>query len=417
MTDSFWDSNDQPGAVKAGFLGFAGTGKTVTAALLACAARERLGLTGPVAFFDTETGSSYVRNYIRTLTGQEPLVKRARSLADLLAFVTACRRANVSCAIVDSITHVWREVCDGYLKQKNEARRMEDSRKSPLKRLDFGDWNVIKPRWQEWSDVFLNDPLSILVCGRAGWEYETTVDEESGKKEINKSGVKMKVEGEFGFEPSLVIEFEAIQDLPDNSKVPTITRRLTVLKDRFSVLDAKSVTFDSVDMTQEAGLRKAYAAVSKFFAPHLALLTPGGHTKVNTDQNTDFGMGADGDAQVYRERREREILCEEIQGEITLVLPGQSAQEKKAKVEVLKAAFDTSSWTSIEAMSADRLRAGKAKLAGVLDAYRVPAGVPAVAPAAVPAQAPELVPAAPAAAPAAVVVPPAPKPTRKSLDI
>lgn len=415
MTDSFWDSNDQPGAVKAGFLGFAGTGKTVTAALLACAARERLGLTGPVAFFDTETGSSYVRNYIRTLTGQEPLVKRARSLADLLAFVVACRKAGVSCAIVDSITHVWREVCDGYLKQKNEARRMEG--KSPLKRLDFADWNVIKPRWQEWSDLYLNDPLSILVCGRAGWEYEHSVDEETGKKELNKTGVKMKVEGEFGFEPSLVIEFEAIQDLPENSKVPTITRRLTVLKDRFSVLDAKSVSFASVDMTTEAGLRKAYAAVSTFFAPHLALLTPGAHTKVNTDQNTDFGMGPDGDAQAYRERREREILCEEIQGEITLVLPGQSAQEKKAKVEVLKAAFGTSAWTAIEAMHADRLRAGKAKLAEVLDTYRVPAGVPAVATAAAPAPpapAPELVPAAP---PAAVVAPPAPKVARKALDI
>lgn len=415
MTDSFWDTNDKPGALKGGFLGFAGSGKTLTATLLACAARERFGLTGPVAFFDTETGSAYVQRYVQTLTGQPLLVKKARSLADLFAFIAACRKANVSCAIVDSITHVWREVCDGYLKQKNEARRLEG--KSPQRRLDFPDWNVIKPRWQEWSDLYLNDPLSILVCGRAGWEYEHTVDEDTGKKELNKTGVKMKVEGEFGFEPSLVIEFEAIQSLPDNSKVPTITRRLTVLKDRFSVLDAKSVDFASIDLNTEAGLAKAYGAVKTFFAPHLALLTPGSHTHVDTSQNTDFGMGPDGDAQAYRDRREREILCEEIQGEITLVLPGQSAQEKKAKVEVLKAAFDTSSWTSIEAMSADRLRAGKAKLAGVLDAYRVPAGVPAVAPAAVPAQAPELVPAAPAAAPAAVVVPPAPKPTRKSLDI
>lgn len=415
LPTDFWDTNDSPGYLKAGLLGFAGTGKTMTGTLLGVAAREVLKLDGPVAFFDTETGSAYIKNHVRNLTGKDLLVKKSRSLADLLKFLEQCQRTGVSVAIVDSLTHVWREVCDGYLVQKNEQRRLAN--RPQQKRLEFEDWNVIKPRWAVWTDAFLNSPLSIVICGRAGWEYEMSKDEETGKKTLDKVGIKMKVEGEFGFEPSLILQLETIQSLPPGATTPEITRRATCLKDRFTVLDGRNCEFDSSDMNQPENLRKAYAAVKKFAGGHLALLTPGSHTQIATDQPTDFGMGGeDGDALVVRERREREVLCEEIQGEITLVLPGQSAQEKKAKVEVLKEAFGTSSWTAVEAMRADKLRAGKAKLAEGLQRYRVPEGPKA---AAVAVEAP----AAPVAAvaevtPVAPVVPPAngAKP-RRQLDI
>lgn len=418
LPTDFWDTNDSPGYLKAGLLGFAGTGKTMTGTLLAVAAREVLKLEGPVAFFDTETGSAYIKNHVRNLTGKDLLVKKSRSLADLLKFLEQCQRTGVSVAIVDSLTHVWREVCDGYLVQKNEQRRLANPPRPAQKRLEFEDWNVIKPRWAVWTDAFLNSPLSIVICGRAGWEYEMSKDEETGKKTLDKVGIKMKVEGEFGFEPSLILQLETIQTLAPGATTPEITRRATCLKDRFTVLDGRNCEFDSSDMNQAANLAKAYAAVKKFAGGHLALLTPGSHTQIETDQPTDFGMGGeDGDALVVRERREREVLCEEIQGEITLVLPGQSAQEKKAKVEVLKEAFGTSSWTSIEAMRADKLRAGKAKLAEVLNRYRVPDGpAKAAAPAAVDVPAP--VAAVAEVTPVTPVVPPANglKP-RRQLDI
>jgi hypothetical protein len=47
------------GHLKAGFLGFAKSGKTHTAVELALGTRDFLKLTGPIAMFDTERGSEY----------------------------------------------------------------------------------------------------------------------------------------------------------------------------------------------------------------------------------------------------------------------------------------------------------------------------------------------------------------------
>jgi hypothetical protein len=57
-------------------------------------------------------------------------------------------------------------------------------------------------------------PLSIQrcissLCGRAGYEYDHEENEDGGK-DLIKIGTKMKAEGEFGFEPSLVIEMERL---------------------------------------------------------------------------------------------------------------------------------------------------------------------------------------------------------------
>lgn len=380
----FWDDPDNAaGYLKAGLLGFAGSGKTLTSVLLAAAARDVLGQTGPIAFFDTESGAAYVKDHISALTGQRPLIKRARSFDDLVAFGKACVESNVSVAIVDSITHPWRELCDSYLQQRNEARRAA-GRGPALKKLEFQDWNVIKPRWAQWTDFFINSPLSIIICGRAGWEYEMERDEETGKKELNKVGIKMKAEGEFGFEPSLLVEMELEQTLRAGSIVPDIARHATVLKDRFTVLDGKAISFPSVAFTPE-GLQKAYESVKRFFSPHLNLLVPGASNRVDTSKQSEFQMDETGEAAMFREKREREILCEEIQAEIVATYPGQSAVEKQAKVEVLKEAFDTGSWTKVECMSVKQLRAGLARLKDILKQRAMPVPtIPATRPASAP---------------------------------
>ena len=44
------------------------------------------------------------------------------------------------------------------------------------------------------------------------------------------------------------------------------------------------------------------------------------------------------------------------------VWPGQTAAEKKAKVEALEAAFGTRSWTEVENFNSERLAEGLAKI-------------------------------------------------------
>lgn len=327
------------GYLKAGLMGFSGSGKTYTAVLLATGTRAFFGLDGPIAMFDTESGSEYVASKIKLDTGKELLGIKARSLDDLMTVGTECLKDGVSVLIVDSVTHIWRELTDAYLKQVNENRARMNLR--PRKALEFQDWNGIKQVWNKWTDFYLNTALHIVICGRAGFEWEHEVNEETGKKELMKVGVKMKVEGEFGFEPSLLIEMEREQE-KDSDGGFHVHHRATVLKDRFSIIDGATC----LEPTFE------------FFKPHVSLLTPGAHHPIDMTVKTDTGVSDDGDTEWARERKTRVILCEEIQGEIVHAIPGLSAEEKRMKADLLHTTFGTRSWTAVESMASDRLRVG-----------------------------------------------------------
>ena len=338
------------GYLKAGFLGFNKSGKTWTAALLACGVRDFFKLDGPVAMFDTEGGSEYVNPLVRKLSGQDLVGMRSRSLADLINATKEAEAGGVSALIVDSVTHVWREVCDAYLKQTNE--RLIKRHRDPRTRLEFQDWGPIKNKWAEWADLYLNSRLHIVICGRAGYEYDYEDREDGSGKDLVKTGVKMKTEGEFGFEPSLLVQMERVQKMEGQKLGKGFTHHATVIGDRFGVLDGAEADDPSFE----------------FFLPHVAALTPGAHAPIDIDAKTDMGIGGDGDAAWNRERRDRVILCEEIQGEILKAFPGQTKDEKIAKAELIEAAFHTKSWTKVEGLSSVELRKGLQEIREVLAA-------------------------------------------------
>src|SRR6185503_10075486 len=105
------------------------------------------------------------------------------------------------------------------------------------------------------TDFYLNSKLHIIICGRAGFDYDYEENEETQRKELIKTGIKMKTEGEFGFEPSLLVEMEAVQNLAQGggrgkkNAAPkagvSVTRRAVVLKDRFSVIDGAMTSFNT----------------------------------------------------------------------------------------------------------------------------------------------------------------------------
>lgn len=345
------DATTEQGYLKAGFLGFPKSGKSYTATMLAIAVKRLLKLPGPIAMFDTEAGSLYLAPLVEKLTGQKLLAIRKRSLQDLVAWGEACVQAGVSVGIADSVTHPWRELCDSYLKQKNEQRAK--ARKTPQDKLTFQDWGPIKERWGVWSDFYLNSPLHMIICGRAGFDYDF-VENDDGKDELRKTGTKMKTESEFGFEPSLLVEMLRNQNLNDRSA--RISREAVVLGDRFGVIDSKSAEFRSLN-DPEAEL----LAVLDFFRPHLDLLVPGAHAPVDTQSRTEFDM-VDGEDRASHERKRRTILCEEISGELMRVWPGQTAKEKAAKADAVERHFNTRSWTAVESMGVDQLARGLADL-------------------------------------------------------
>src|SRR5881394_711897 len=217
---------NEQGYLKAGFLGYQKSGKSYTSAKLAIGVRDFFKLDGPIAFFDTESGSGYIAEMVKAETGKDLLGVRARSFKDLMQFARDCITEKVSVAIVDSVTHPWRELMDSYLIQLNEKRR--ERKFAPLQKLEFQHWSAIKSMWEPWSEFFLNSPLHMIVCGRAGAIWEMEKNDETGRRELVQAGTKMKVEGEFGFEPSLLVEMEREQ-IPDGQGGFKITHRATIL--------------------------------------------------------------------------------------------------------------------------------------------------------------------------------------------
>jgi hypothetical protein len=331
--------------LKAGFLGFPKSGKTWTAINLAVGLHKFLANCGQLVFFDTEGGSEYIARIVRKELDRDLIGLKSRSFADLMAVTRETKPNDI--LIVDSITHPWRELCEAHLKGVNEARVKK--KKPPRSRLEFQDWGPIKDTWGRWADWYLNSQVHVIICGRAGFEYEMQVNEETEQKELVKTGTKMKTESEFGFEPSLLVEMER---LVEHGPARRVTKRqATVIGDRFGILDGKVFINPKF----------------RDFLPHVEMLKPGAHSEIDTAVKSDTGADENGDAEWNRERKTRTILAEEIQGLLVAHFPGQSAADKKSKADLIYEAFDTRSWTAVEGMPSEILRKGLGYLRGLLE--------------------------------------------------
>lgn len=316
--------------LKCGIYGFAGAGKTFTATEIATGLVHHLRKRGlpegdrPVLFLDTETGSDYVEHKFKA-AGVELHSAKTRAFADLRPAVREAEQTG-ALLIIDSLTHFWREFCDSYAKKKNRQRGLE-----------FSDWAYLKREWGWFTDDYVNSRAHIIICGRAGFEYDHYVDD-AGKKQIEKSGVQMKAEKETGYEPSLLILMEREMDM--DTKV--VSRSAVVVKERFNVIDGK--TFPNPTF--------------KDFLPHIDLLNLGGQQLGVDTSRTSEDMIPESEEWM----REKKILLEEIEAEMKLKWPGQSATDKTAKINAIKRLFGTGSWAKVETLNVTALRGGLEQL-------------------------------------------------------
>lgn len=322
-------AENQQAYLKAGIFGFAGSGKTFTASMLAIGISKILSDGKPIAFFDTETGSDFLIPRFKT-EGIELLSCRSQSFADLLD-VGEEAKSKCSVLIVDSITHIWRDLCESYRIKRN------------VKKLEFHHWNDIKGSqgWLRWTNFFLNSRLHVIVCGRAGNEYDYQVDEQTGKKELIKGDTKMKAEAEFGFEPSLVFEMSR----PARSLKGGYIHVAEILKDRTQMLNGEFLEFDRPEKVYKKG---DWKIVFEKFRPIFNELNLGGNQLgVDTTRNSQGMFDAPGEYQMNLRKR-AQIALEEIQGTLVKVWPGQDATSKKLKSMTIELLFGTKSWTAVE---------------------------------------------------------------------
>lgn len=312
--------------LKMGMLGFQGSGKTYTAMRVAVGLvelmRDRKLPHGdlPIFFLDTEQGSDWImqefaRHDIELHTA------KTRAFSDLLTAIKEAEN-NASLLMVDSVTHFWKDLMESYTKK---LRR---------KRLQFQDWAVIKPEWSRFSDIFVNSNLHIILCGRAGFEYDYFEDE-SGSKELEKTGIRMKAEGEFGYEPSLLVLMERHQDI--TGKDYKVWRTGTVLKDRSTLLDGKIFKNPSF----------------KDFLPHIECLNLGGKQfGIDTTRDSQAMFDSDGNTEWKQKKRRKDVALDEIVELLNKHHGGQSKDAKTAKADLLEKHAGTRSWTRISEMLA-----------------------------------------------------------------
>lgn len=319
MSDDFFSDigNDKP-YVKMALEGFAGSGKTHTAVAIAIGVHAMVKSKKPVVFFDTEKASKFVKSLFDE-AGIAVKVKSSRTLADLTETMQRCRDGFSDVLIIDSVSHVWQDWVEAYQKKKKRER------------LDFQDWGPIKMEWRKrFSDPFVRDPYHVLMCGRVSFEYENEVNEKTGKREIFKSGIKFRADSDLAYEPDWLLLMERCEEVMSEKK--RVWREATVLKDRSRLIDGK--TFCNPTFAD--------------FEPAVrALFTDPGAGGHSAERNSGDLIDDDSGENWGREKRNRAILAEEIQGELAKAYGQQTSEHKAKRQALLEKHFGTVSWTKI----------------------------------------------------------------------
>lgn len=336
-------SNKQAFA-KVGLYGNAGSGKTYSAAKIAIGLHQFAKLKTPIGMFDTEPAASYIIPLFDQAGIPFLVYDQSRALRDLMAFMDEAEKS-CSIVIIDSVTHVWRDTQESYLGKINDG--LEKRGKKPIYKLEFHHWGPIKAAWAKFTDRYLSSKLHVIVCGRAGSIYEYQTNEETGKKELITTGTRMATEKEMGYEPSLLIEMLAARE--DGKMI----NRALVMKDRTATLNGQEIDFPDFEKLKS----------------HFAFLNLGGEHYGSMEQRDSKELfNEDGQDSWSAEQRQRGIWAEEISGLMQKHYPSQTADDKKARSDLMEKVFHTRSWKKIEeATQSDELRAGYRELKALLE--------------------------------------------------
>lgn len=337
--------NNRP-FLKMAFEGFAGDGKTYTATQVAIGIHKLIKSTKPIALFDTEKAFKALKPQFDAAGIEAVVNDEQRSLAALNQAIQWCENGGADILIIDSITHVWEEFLRSYLNRPGKNGE-------PVKRnrLEFQDWGVIKPQWKEqFSTPFVMAKCHIIFTGRAGYEYSDERNEETNKREIYKSGIKMKAETETAFEPDILVLMQKKQDLISDK--PTITRDALIVKDRTTQIDGKSF----VNPTFED------------FFPAVKVLLDGTLRELHgvniPDTFEEF------ENKFSRIAKEREIMVAEIEGCFQLMGLGTGAKDKQTKAWTLNQVYGVNSIEMLEKKNNSVIKEGMNKLKAFADKYK-----------------------------------------------
>lgn len=324
--------------IKASFGGFAGSGKSRTASEFVIGAYKELKCTKPILIIDNEKGSRFLIPLFEE-AGIKTLVKDTVKLGDVIQAFKFLNDGEIDFLFIDSLSKVWYDYVSDYKKINNKTF------------MTLQDWGKILPSWQEkFSDKFVELNGNCVFTGRGGYTYDME-ENERGKKEFVKSGVKMKMAGETPFEPDLNIWMDINQKIIDDK--PDVWREALILKDRSNLIDGK--TFHNPTYED--------------FAPVIRYLIkiPKGDVAGASDTSN---KAPSENYEWENEKEQRQIQLELIKDLFMKVgLGGTKESVKQHKIKILEKFLGTSSATAMEKIGAELLKNARVNLDKFLSDY------------------------------------------------
>jgi hypothetical protein len=301
---------------KVGLVGGQGDGKTFTAVEIAiglhklCKARGLPEGNKPIAFLESsEFGLDFHVARIEAETGFKPLHRKTKAFKDLLdAFRIAGRDGLI--LVVDTIS--------GYAEELQNAYRALVGRES----LTLEDMGVIGRQWAEAMEDFKDGPFHCILSGRVAYEWGHFENESTGRRDLERTNIKVKGIGDVGYECSLLVNMKKQADMSDNAH-PRIFRVATVLKDKSLQIDG--VSFDNPTFAH--------------FLPHFNALAIGG---VHRPAASESSVTILRDPRTGRNQwEEKQIRVDEIESLMAHFVPGQDSAAKQRRSGLLQSHFGT----------------------------------------------------------------------------
>jgi hypothetical protein len=352
---AFQKATKQVAYAKIGGFGPMGSGKTTLMAMLAIYLSKTYHGGAPVAFLDTEKGSDFVKPYFDT-EGVEFLVDKTRAFIDLRDAHAQALKLGACVLVADSLTHYWQELLR--------------SVKGERKRLDIKLIGEAKERWSEFTENFDRALVHYLVAGRLGYDWENVdIEDEEGniKNELLKGQSKMKAEGDFSYEPDLVLELSSADDpdAADYKKLKKGSRIKKLASSQIHIANVKKCRVRALNGQMfswpDRGAYKPgdYKKVGDCFLPYFDFLNIGGeHVAFDASRSSQRLVDEVGRRDFFQQQRRREIACEEIKGSLGCVWSAATGKDAALKTEVINALFGTHSWTAVEKLHPEILENG-----------------------------------------------------------